>query len=214
VIWHTASGLEKEMVKSRIALETWQATERNKQVICEKLVDIFADRRHVLEIGSGTGQHAVLFGENMAHLKWQTSDRHENLEFIRQRLAAEGPGNVLAPLEIDVNGKDWHGLEFDGVFAANCIHIMSWESVVLMFEGIGEVLTKGGLVVLYGPFKYGGKFTTPSNAEFDLALKSRNGLSGIRDFEAVNELARAIGLRCMVDHAMPANNQLIAWGAH
>ncbi len=200
------------MRKSDTELETWQATERNKHVICEKLVNIFSDRRHVLEIGSGTGQHAVLFGEQMAHLKWQTSDRLENLDFIHQRLVVEGPENVSAPLEIDVGKTNWHHHKFDAAYAANCIHIMSWENVVAMFRGLGEILEKDGLVVLYGPFKYGGEFTTPSNADFDLWLKSRDAVSGIRDFEAVDKLAREIGLECVGDHAMPANNQLIVWG--
>ncbi|MCF6322606.1 MAG: class I SAM-dependent methyltransferase [Rhizobiaceae bacterium] len=201
-----------KMKSPKSELETWPASERNKQVICEKLVDVFHSRRHVLEIGSGTAQHAVLFGECMGHLVWQTSDQEEYLKVIRQRLGAEGPDNVRQPLELDVSRADWHGYSFDGIYSANCIHIMSWENVGLMFEGIGKVLEEGGLVVLYGPFKYGGEFTTPSNGQFDLQLKSRNPVSGIRDFEAVDELAQGIGLSCMADHGMPANNQLIVWG--
>lgn len=193
-------------------LETWKAPENNKRAICDKLVDAFAPCSHVLEIGSGTGQHAVWFARHMPHLIWQTSDRAENLEFIRHRLDVEGPQNMRGPIELDVSTKQWPSLKFDGIFAANCIHIMSWESVVLMFEGIGGVLETGGRIALYGPFKYDGDFTTRSNAEFDLWLKSRDRDSGIRDFEAVDELANAIGSRCLIDHEMPANNQLIVWG--
>lgn len=193
-------------------LETWKAPENNKRVICDKLVDAFSLCKQVLEIGSGTGQHAVWFGEHMPHLQWQTSDREEYLKSIRQRLAVEGPDNVVDPIELDVSWENWPTVRVDGVYAANCIHIMGWESVVAMFAGIGSVLEDGGRVTLYGPFKYDGNFTTPSNAEFDVWLKSRDPASGIRDFEAVDALARAIGLRCLVDHAMPANNQLILWG--
>ncbi|GAG91827.1 unnamed protein product, partial [marine sediment metagenome] len=114
-------------------LETWVSTENNKRVICERLVDAFDDRRHVLEIGSGTGQHAVWFGRHMPHLVWQTSDRRENIDFIRQRLAVEGVQNVHQPLELDVCAAEWPASGFDGVYSANCIHIMSWESVVMMF---------------------------------------------------------------------------------
>ncbi len=193
-------------------LETWKAPENNKRVICDKLEEAFAPCHRVLEIGSGTAQHAVWFARHMSHLVWQTSDRQENLAFIRQRLAVEGGENVLAPIELDVTSNNWPPQKFDGVFAANCIHIMGWESVVAMFTGIGSVLEKGGRVAFYGPFKYDGEFTTPSNSDFDVWLKARDPVSGIRDFEAVDGLARAIGLKCLADHAMPANNQLIVWG--
>ena len=193
-------------------LETWKAPENNKRVICDKLIEAFATSRHVLEIGSGTGQHAVWFANHLPHLIWQTSDRAENLEFIRQRLTVEGPQNTRPPLELDVSSYHWPKAKFDAIFAANCIHIMGWDSVINMFEGIGNILENEGRLALYGPFKYAGEFTTPSNADFDLWLKSRDTASGIRDFEAVDELASDIGLQCLVDHAMPANNQLIVWG--
>ncbi len=193
-------------------LETWPSPENNKRVIGEKLVDAFATRRHILEIGSGTGQHAVWLAVRMPHLTWQTSDLQQNLEHIRQRLKVEGPDNVLQPLQLDVSDERWPEAQYDGIFCANSIHIMSWENVVLMFSGIGRVLEKGGRIVLYGPFKYGGEFTTPSNQNFDDWLKSRDAVSGIRDFEAVDELAAQIGLQLIADHPMPANNQLIVWG--
>ena len=148
----------------------------------------------------------------MPHLKWQTSDRRENLDFIRQRLAVEGPENILPPLELDVSGDGWPEAKYDGIFCANSIHIMSWQNVELMFSGLGRVLEKGGKVVLYGPFKYGGEYTTPSNRDFDGWLKFRDPVSGIRDREAVDKLAAKIGLNLIIDHPMPANNQLIVWG--
>jgi len=200
------------MSRSEDGLETWPSPENNKVVIGEKLIEIFANQRRILEVGSGTGQHAVWFARHMPHLIWHTSDRHQNLDFIRQRLAAEGLDNIAGPLELDVTTTPWPGPAVDGVFAANCIHIMAWEMVVAMFAGIGEKLDKGGRVVLYGPFKYQGEFTTASNAQFDLWLKEQNRESGIRDFEAVDRLARDIGLGLIADYAMPANNQLIVWG--
>ncbi|MCP4181776.1 MAG: DUF938 domain-containing protein [Hyphomicrobiales bacterium] len=193
-------------------LETWRSTDNNKVVICEKLIEIFSRQHRILEIGSGTGQHAVWFARHMPHLIWQTSDRHQNLEFIRQRLAVEGSDNIAQPLELDVTTNLWPDPVYDGVFAANCIHIMAWNMVVSMFDGIGQKLGKDGRVVLYGPFKYAGEFTTPSNEQFDKWLKDQNHESGIRDFEAVDGLAQDIGLRLIADHSMPANNQLIVWG--
>ena len=194
-------------------LETWPSSENNKRVICEKLINEFSQLRHILEIGSGTGQHAVWFANHMPHLVWQTSDRHENLEFIRQRFDFEGPENLRKPIELDVSSRQWPSdKKFDAVFSANCIHIMSWDSVRSMFAGIANILEYGGKLALYGPFKYGGEFTTPSNEKFDLWLKSQDKVCGIRDFEAVNELAENIGLKFIVDHQMPANNQLIVWG--
>ncbi len=132
-------------------LETWRSADSNKVVICEKLIETFSHQRRILEIGSGTGQHAVWFARHMPHLIWQTSDRHQNLEFIRQRLAVEGLDNIAQPLELDVTTNPWPGPAFDGVFAANCIHIMAWDMVVSMFDGIGQKLEKGGRIVLYGP---------------------------------------------------------------
>lgn len=194
-----------------LTLETWAAPENNKRAICDKLVDIFAGQSLVLEIGSGTGQHAVLFGQQMPHLVWQTSDQSENLGFIRQRLEAEAGNNILAPIELDVDAGKWPDQKYDGVYSANCIHIMGWSSVEAMFAGIGSLVAPGGRVALYGPFKYKGDFTTQSNADFDVWLKSRNPVSGIRDFDAVDALAAKQGMRCVADHAMPANNQLIVW---
>jgi len=200
------------MGKSDDGLEVWPSADNNKQIICEKLIDVFSSQRRILEIGSGTGQHAVWFANHLPHLVWQTSDRRQNLNFIRDRLAVEGLSNIAQPLELDVSEYPWPGSAFDGVFAANCIHIMSWEMVVSMFNGIGQKLKEGGRVVLYGPFKYQGQFTTPSNSQFDEWLKAQNPESGIRDFEEVDRLAREIGLTLIDDYAMPANNQLIVWG--
>lgn len=192
-------------------LVTWQAPENNKAPILEHLKGLFEETEKVLEIGSGTGQHGVYFASHMPHLVWQPSDRDEYLPMISDRLAVEGPDNMRHPIGLDVDGI-WPQEIFDGVFCANAIHIMGWSSVESLFGGIGGILAEQSVLVLYGPFRYGGAFTTQSNADFDQYLKGQDPQSGIRDFEAVDGLARAIGLRLVADHAMPANNQLIVWG--
>lgn len=188
-----------------------QAAENNKEPIAQILRTAFADVRTVLEIGSGTAQHAVYFGQCLPHLVWLTSDLAHNLPDIQARLAAQAPANVMAPVALDVAMQRWPVSDIDGVFSANAVHIMSWTHVTHMFRGIGEILCDRATLCLYGPFKYGGEFTTPSNAQFDLWLKQRDPLSGVRDFEAVNALAQAQGLHLVADHAMPANNQLLVW---
>lgn len=188
-----------------------QAAENNKAPILNILRTALADARNVLEIGSGTGQHAVYFGRALPHLTWRTSDLAHNLDDINARLAQEAPANVIRPIALDVADHPWPVLNIDGVFSANCVHIMSWAHVMHMFRGIGEILAERATLCLYGPFKYGGDFTTQSNAQFDNWLKARDPNSGIRDFEAVDALAAAQGLTLAGDHAMPANNQLLVW---
>ncbi|MEQ1888511.1 MAG: DUF938 domain-containing protein [Alphaproteobacteria bacterium] len=188
-----------------------QAAENNKAPIADILCGIFADVREVLEIGSGTGQHAVYFGQCLPHLIWRTSDLADNIPDIRARLAAEASENVIPPVVLDVAVQPWPVTKIDGVFSANAVHIMSWRHVVHMFRALSQVLCDRATLCLYGPFRYKGEFTTPSNAQFDLWLKQRDPQSGVRDFEAVDALANAIGLRLVADHAMPANNQLLVW---
>ena len=188
-----------------------EAAEKNKGPIGVVLKEAFADCRSVLEIASGTGQHAVHMGALMPHLTWQTSDLAGNLDEIRSRVHAEGGSNVLAPIELDVAMTPWPVSSADGVFAANAVHIMSWEHVKALFAGLDGVLVPGGVLALYGAYKYEGAFTTESNANFDTWLKSRDPKSGIRDFEAVDELAENIGLTLQADHQMPSNNQLLIW---
>lgn len=192
-----------------------EASERNKRPILCILTDVLAASRRVLEIGSGTGQHAVYFAAALPHLTWQPSERAEMLGDLRARVAAEGPPNCAEPLELDVGARLWpatvmHG-RCDVVFSANTLHILAWSSVERLFDGIGQVLADGGRFCVYGPFRYNGSFTTPSNERFDRALRARDPLSGIRDFEAVNELARQQCLELQADRSMPANNQLLIW---
>ena len=184
---------------------------QNRDPILAVLRDAFADRRHVLEIGSGTGQHAVDFGAALPHLRWQTADVPAHHAGIRMWLDDAALPNVLPPIELDVNQQAWRTGRYDAVFSANTLHIMGWPEVGQFFAGVGQVLEPSGVLAVYGPFNYNGVFTSESNARFDVWLKSRDPVSGVRDFEAINALAAAQGLVLQQDIAMPANNRTVIW---
>ncbi|WP_062354654.1 DUF938 domain-containing protein [Pseudoxanthomonas mexicana] len=184
--------------------------ERNQRPILEVLQRHLGDTRRVLEVGSGTGQHAVHFAAAMPWLAWQCSDRADNLPGIAQWLDDAALPNPRQAIELDVDGS-WPDSGFDAVFTANSLHIMGWPQVEAFFAGVGAVLEPGGLLAVYGPFNYGGDFTSDSNRAFEQWLKDRDPVSGIRDFEAVDALARAIGLVLIEDNAMPANNRCAVW---
>lgn len=188
-----------------------QAADNNKVPILAVLREALAERKTVLEIGSGTGQHAVFFAANMPHLIWQPSEQQGHLASLNQRLDVEAPNNVLDARVLDVAVHPWPVDPVDVVYAANCIHIMSWQHVLMMFKGLDKALKPGGSLILYGPFKYGGAFTSSSNAQFDQWLKGNDEVSGIRDFEKVDALAADIGLSLQMDHQMPSNNQCLIW---
>jgi len=187
------------------------ASERNRDPILDALRTQFADRSRVLEIGSGTGQHAVHFAAALPHLLWQCSDRAEYLSGIRAWLGEAQLPNTPEPLELDVACGPWPMSRFDAVFSANTLHIMAWEEVRAMFAGLDAVLADDAIVAIYGPFNVGGRFTSDSNAAFDADLKARAPHMGLRDAEEVDALARSIGLRLVADIAMPANNRCRAW---
>lgn len=189
-----------------------ESCEQNRDPILAVLLEVFAGRKQVLEIASGTGQHAVYFGQAMPHLSWQTSELPENHPGIQAWLDEARLPNVLPPLAIDLNDAAWPlATTVDAIFNANTVHIVSWPAVERMFAGIGSVLAPGGLVCLYGPFNYCGNFTSESNARFDAWLKARDPLSGVRDFEALNALAEEQGMVLLSDVAMPANNRTLVW---
>ncbi len=188
-----------------------ESCEQNREPILAVLREVFADRSRVLEIGSGTGQHAVYFAAELPHLVWQTADVPQHHPGIRLWIADAVLPNVLPPIALDVNQSGWHDGRYDAVFSANTLHIMSWPEVEAFFAGVGAVLTPGGLLVVYGPFNYHGAFTSDSNARFDAWLKARDPASGVRDFEAVDALARVQGLVLQRDIAMPANNRSLVW---
>ena len=188
-----------------------ESCEQNRAPILAVLREVFADRRRLLEIGSGTGQHAVYFAPELPHLLWQTGDVAQYHPGIRLWLAEAALPNVLAPIALDVNDTGWHSGRYDAVFSANTLHIMSWPEVERFFAGVGTVLEPGGVLVVYGPFNYNGNYTSDSNARFDAWLKQRDPASGVRDFEAVNALAKSQGLVLQQDIAMPANNRSLVW---
>ena|ERR1700736_262375 len=188
-----------------------EAADRNKAPILAKLTKEFAHARHILEIGSGTGQHALYFAAHLPHLSWQPTDTGGYLPVLRERVRLEGGANLRAAIELDVRADPWPVEAVDGIFSANTLHIMSWSSVQEFFRGIGSVLGNPGVLCVYGPFRYGGRYTSESNAVFDDYLRNRDPESGIRDFEALESLARQRGLELAADHAMPANNQLLVW---
>ena len=188
-----------------------ESCEQNREPILAVLRKAFADRHRVLEIGSGTGQHAVYFAPELPHLVWQTADVQAHHPGIHAWLDEAALPNVLPPLELDVNQNAWHSGRYDAVFSANTLHIMGWPEVERFFAGVGAVLEPGGVLVVYGPFNYNGQFTSESNARFDAWLKARDPASGVRDFEAVDALARAQGLLLQHDIAMPANNRSLVW---
>ena len=188
-----------------------ESCERNQRPILEVLEQEFSDIRSVLEIGSGTGQHAVFFAARMPHLIWQTSDLAQAHPGILAWLQESMLENVLPPLTIDVTEDDWEVDSVEGVFTANTMHILSWHSICRMFDGFGKILAPAARVVMYGPFRFDGEFTSESNAAFDRYLRSRDPLGGIRDFESLDELAKQRNLRFRRNHSLPSNNQILVW---
>ncbi|GAB3387360.1 DUF938 domain-containing protein [Lysobacter fragariae] len=184
--------------------------DRNRDPILAVLREHLAGRRQVLEIGSGTGQHAVYFAAAMPWLDWQCSDVAGNLPGITAWLDEAALPNTPAPIALDVRAA-WPARRFDAVFTANTLHIMGWPEVEATFAALDTVLAADATLTVYGPFNYGGAYTSDSNRDFDAWLKARDPRSAIRDFEAVDALARAIGLHLAADLAMPANNRTLVW---
>jgi cyclopropane fatty-acyl-phospholipid synthase-like methyltransferase len=192
-------------------LVTAEASERNKGPILEVLRRELTDAHALLEIGSGTGQHAVHFATHLPQLRWQPSEVEALLEPLAQRIRLAGLANLAAPLALDVRVQPWPRLTVDALFSANTLHIMDVAAVGDFFRGVGTLLRDGGVLCVYGPFNYQGRYTSDSNAQFDHWLRQRDPHSAIRDFEAVDALARAAGLTLAADHAMPANNRTLVW---
>jgi cyclopropane fatty-acyl-phospholipid synthase-like methyltransferase len=187
-----------------------EACEENEAPIRAVLATYLADARTLFEIGSGTGQHAVAFAAAFPWLTWQTSDVADNLPGIRLWIAEAGLPNLPPPLTLDVTGT-WPDGRYDAVFSANTAHIMSQPQVEAMLRGVPRALARGGIFALYGPFNYGGDYTSESNARFDRWLKARDPASGIKDFENLDALAREGGLALVRDHEMPVNNRTLVW---
>ena len=192
-------------------LPTAPATLRNGAAILGVLRHELAGCRNVLEIGSGTGQHAVHFAAGMPDICWQTSDLAENHDGIRAHIANAGLDNVKAPLTVDVRSASPDTQKYDAVFTANTMHIMSFSAVGKMIPLIAGALGSCGLFAAYGPFRQGGEFNTESNANFDASLRARDPEMGIRALEEIDGLAENAGMRRVRSYAMPANNLLLIW---
>lgn len=188
-----------------------ESCDQNRDPILSVIGPLLSDKKTVLEIGSGTGQHAVYFAKKMPHLSWHTSDRMENHSGIKLWMVESGLSNVQEPFALDVSKDDWPSLSFDVVYSANTTHIMHLFEVDSLFAGVGKVLQKDGLFLLYGPFNYEGRYTSESNGRFDGWLKARDPESGIRDFEYLDDLAEQSGLKLISDVEMPANNRTLVW---
>lgn len=185
-----------------------QACENNKQPILAQLKSVLANAKTVLEVGSGTGQHSVYFAQQLPHLQWYSSDRAINHEGIYLWHREVNLTNLHTPLELDLNNA-WPIDKVDAIYTANTFHIVSWQLVEHFFAGVKQHLNDQGIVCIYGPFKYKGEFTSQSNNDFNRFLIERDPLSGIRDFAAVELLAKQAELTLISDIAMPANNQLL-----
>jgi SAM-dependent methyltransferase len=187
------------------------AVARNREPIVAVLAGEFADARSVLEIGSGTGEHAVYFAPRMDWLTWQPSDRADNLPGINAWLEHAPADNLAPAIELDVNRPPAIEQSYDGVYSANTAHIMSIGEVERMFGLVGRVLAPGGRFCLYGPFNRGGRFTSDSNEAFDRSLRLQDPAMGIRDLEELDEFGRGIGAERVRLHEMPANNFIAVW---
>jgi len=185
--------------------------ERNKEPILAVLREVLARPGLVVEIGSGSGQHAVHFAAGLPHLTWQPTEIAENLASIVAWRAEAALDNLREPLALDLFADDWPVPEAQAVVCINTIHIVSWQAVERLFAGAGRLLGAGGVMYVYGPYRYAGRPLEPSNEEFDEWLKLRDPVSGVRLFDDVNQLAEQSGLKLAGDRAMPANNRSIWW---
>lgn len=188
-----------------------ESCEQNREPILSVLGAALKDSRAVLEIGSGTGQHAVAFAAQMPQLIWYTSDCQDNHVGINMWLDEAGLANVRSPRVLDVTQETWPNIAVDAVFSANTAHIMHYPEVEAMLAGVGRILPQGGIFLVYGPFNYGGRYTSDSNARFDQWLKARDPQSGIRNFEDLDKLANQAGMVLKNDYTMPANNRILHW---
>ena len=189
-----------------------QSCENNKNVILEVLNNKLKVVENVLEIGYGTGQHAVYFSTNLPHLVWQTSDREQNHAAIIAWLEEVDNNNLLAPLILDVEvDSHWPKHNYQAVYSANTAHIMSWGAVKKMFQGVASLLQKDGLFIQYGPFNKDRKFSSESNQNFEYWLKQQGAEMGIRDITEMKQVAKGLDLELQQEIEMPANNLILLW---
>jgi len=193
------------------------ATGRNREPILAVLAALLPPSegpRRVLEIASGTGEHAAFFAAHLPHLRWQPSDPDPAAlaSIAAWREHAGTPDNLAAPIRLDVTAL-WPAElgPVDVVFCANMIHIAPWQACLGLFHGAAEALVAGGMLILYGPFAEGGRHTAPSNEAFDASLRARDSRWGVRDVDDVSALATVAGFALEARHAMPANNLILVF---
>lgn len=188
------------------------AAERNRRPILEVLRRVLPTSGTVLEIASGTGQHAAFFAEHLPALRWQPSDAAPDaLRSIESWVTEAGRENLLAPVELDVSAQTWPIASAEAALCINMIHISPWESSEALFAGAGRILAEGAPLITYGPYRVNGEHTAPSNAAFDESLRSRDPRWGVRDIDALELLARKTGFALEERVAMPANNMTLIW---
>jgi hypothetical protein len=187
------------------------AAERNRQPILDQLKLLLPVEGNVLEIGSGTGQHAIFFTQGMPGLSWQPSDREMNLAGLEAFFLTEGNDHILPVLKLDVISDPWPGCSYEAAYSANTAHIMPWDAVVAMFTGVAVHLLPGARFCLYGPFNINDCFTSESNAQFDAQLRSEDPNMGIRDMAVIESLANLHQMQLEDQIGMPANNFLLVF---
>jgi cyclopropane fatty-acyl-phospholipid synthase-like methyltransferase len=196
-----------------------QACENNKQPILDVLQQALQESNHVLEVGSGTGQHSVYLAPRLAHLTWQTSDVLAHHATINAWHTAYPASNLYAPLAFDLAVDPLpinfaNNQPYDAVFTANTLHIISWSLVEKLFELVGNALPINGKLIIYGPFNENGHYTSAGNQQFDISLRQRDPKSGIRHLEDIIDLAKTHQLRLADKYMMPANNQILVFEKH
>ena len=187
-----------------------ESCDQNQGAILQVLKQFVKGKKRVLEIGSGTGQHAVYFGQQFEWLNWQTSDLEENHSGISAWIEYSQLTNVIHPVALDVAGT-WPAAQYDVIFSANTLHIMSATDVMQLFTRLPACMGEQALFIVYGPFNYQGEYTSASNRHFDQWLKQRDPHSGIKNFDWLQDIARTSGLECSHDFIMPANNRILVW---
>lgn len=190
------------------------AADRNKEAIGDAMESLFNAATTVLEIGSGSGQHAVYLCRRFSHLQWQATEQSQYLESLQAALSAAALSNIQKAFELQVTavaGSDIAGSNYSLVYSANTAHIMGFDQVPSLFAVAGQCLHADGCFALYGPFSENGQHNSDGNRDFDASLRSQDPGMGIRDIEALEEFASRAGLALTEQISMPANNRILLW---
>jgi len=191
-----------------------EAAERNKHPILEKLCSLLSSSTSILEIGSGTGQHAIHFAHSLPHLLWQPTELPDKLPALSHLCRNHPSDNLAQPIMLDIDDDPWPTFQADAVFTANTLHIVHWQQVQRLFIQVDQLLPENGLFCIYGPFNHDGHYNSESNRQFDRWLKNRDPGSGIRDITDLSKLAESCDLLLKECYTLPANNCLLVWHKH